>query len=54
MLKNVCLPLFRAMESVYERKPVCAFPKCNAHVNFGEESLFAKEKLSELVHGALF
>jgi hypothetical protein len=54
VLKNACLPLFRAVESVGERKPVCAFPERNVHVNFGEESLFAQEKLSELVRGALF
>jgi hypothetical protein len=54
VLKNVCLPLFRAMESVYERKLVCVFPERNVHVNFGEESLFSQEKMSELVRGALF
>jgi hypothetical protein len=54
VLKNVCLPLFRAEEFVCKRKPVCAFPEQNDHVNFGEESLFAQEKMSELVHGALF
>ena len=54
VLKSACLALFRAMESVYERKLVCAFPEQNVHVNFREESLFAQEKLSELVHEALF
>jgi hypothetical protein len=46
--------LFRVVESVGERKLVCAFPERNVHVNFGEESLFAQEKPSELVRGALF
>ena len=54
VLKNACLPFFRAVKSVCERKPVCAFPELNVHVNFGEESLFAQEKLSELVREALF
>jgi hypothetical protein len=54
VLKNACLPLFRAVESVCERKPVCAFPERKVHVNFGKESLFAQEKPSELVRGALF
>ena len=53
-MKNVCLPLFRTVESVYERKLVCAFPERNVHVNFEKESLFAQEKLTELVHGTLF
>jgi hypothetical protein len=46
--------LFRTVDFVYERKLVCAFPERNVHVNFGEESLFSQEKLSELVCGALF
>jgi hypothetical protein len=54
VLENACLPLSRAVESVGERELVCAFPEQNVHVNFREESLFAQEKLSELVRGALF
>ena len=54
VLKNACLPLFRAVKPVCERKPVCSFPERNVHVNFGEESMFALERLSELVRGALF
>jgi hypothetical protein len=43
--KECVFTLFRSVESVCERKPVCAFLEQNVHVNFGEESLFAQEKV---------
>ena len=46
--------MIRMSVSDSEKSRACNPSLREAYVDFGEESMFAQEKLSELVHGALF